>query len=110
MATAAVDVQHTPAPVEFELAITALRDSVSKEDARAFTVTRYKDVWAAAREIERDLERRKSLRNFRRIQPFLAGLEQYSKAIDIFCNGTPILPYVWVSLPPSSDLEIVSWV
>ena len=103
MATTASNAQYIPPPVEFQSAITALQDSVSKEDVRAFTITSYKDVWATARKIERDLERRKSLRNFRRLQPFLLGLEQYSKAIDVLCNGTPILPYIWVSV--SSNLD-----
>ena len=99
MATAPSIVQPITAPIDFQSAITALQDSVSKEDVRAFKITKYEDVWATARQIERDLERRRSLRNFRRLQPFLAGLDQYSEAIAVFCNGTPVLPYIWVSLP-----------
>ena len=98
MATAASRVPHAVVLIEFQSSITASQDSVSKEDVRAFATTKYKDVWAAAREIERDLERRKSLRNFRRLQPFLAGLEQYARTIDVLCNGTPILQHIWVSL------------
>ena len=107
MTAAPSTVQPMMPPINFQSAITALQDSVSKEDVRAFKITKYEDVWATARRIERDLERRKSLRNFRRLQPFLTDLDQYSEAIAVFCNGTPILPYIWVSLPIVFDLVTI---
>ena len=54
------------------------------------------DVWAAARNIEAQLEVRQSLRNLRRIEPFLAGIEQYARVVEVLCNGTPYLPFIWV--------------
>ena len=33
----------------------------------------------------------------RRLQPFFDGLDRYSKVIEILCNGTPYLSYIWVS-------------
>lgn len=83
-------------PVTFNTAFERLREIVSKDDARSFNSTRMEDVWTTARDIERHLESRRSLRGFRRIQPFLAGIEQYSKVVEVLCNGTPYLPYIWV--------------
>lgn len=83
-------------PVAFSTAFERLKEVVSKEDARSFNSTTMEDVWTSARDIERHLESRRSLRGFRRIQPFLAGIEQYSKVVEVLCNGTPYLPYIWV--------------
>ena len=81
----------------FQTAFERLKQIVSKDDARSFNSTTMEDVWTTARDIERHLESRRSLRGFRRIQPFFAGLEQYSKVVEIICNGTPYMPYIWVS-------------
>lgn len=73
--------------------------SISEEDADTFASTELRDVRAAAREIDNIQRKRESSQNMRRIDPFLRGIEKYSKVIEVLCNGTPFLPYVWVSTP-----------
>ena len=87
----------SPPPVSFHIAFERLKNLISKDDARTIASTTMEDVWTAAKDIESQLQLRRSLRGFRRIQPFLAGVEQYSKVIEVVCNGTPYLPYLWVS-------------
>ena len=84
-------------PLAFSAAFERLKEVVSKDDARTFNSTTMEDVWIAAKDVERHLESRRSLRGFRRLQPFLAGIEQYSKVVEVICNGTPYMPYIWVS-------------
>jgi hypothetical protein len=64
-------------------------------DGRNFHDTTLQDVRTAAKQIEQDLGARQCLRNMRRIEPFLAGLERYSNVVDVLCNGTPYLPWIW---------------
>ncbi|KAH0541368.1 hypothetical protein FGG08_004132 [Glutinoglossum americanum] len=64
-------------------------------EARSFHSMTIQDVRTAAKQIEQELGARQCLRNMRRIEPFLAGLEQYSKAVDVLCNGTAYLPWIW---------------
>ena len=82
----------------FETAFNSLKDSVSAKDAAAFQSTTLEEVWKAAEEIQLAQRQRKSLRNVRRVEPFLKCLEKYSKVIEVLCNGTPYLPYIWVSI------------
>jgi hypothetical protein len=70
---------------------------LSKDDQRDFSSTGIQDVWKAARELEQQLAARQSIRNLRRIEPLLHGLEKYSKVVEVLCNGTPYLPWLWVS-------------
>ncbi|KAF2812552.1 uncharacterized protein BDZ99DRAFT_413355, partial [Mytilinidion resinicola] len=34
----------------------------------------------------------------KRIQPLLDGLERYSKVVEVLCNGTPYLPWIWAPI------------
>jgi hypothetical protein len=73
-----------------------LRRSISDEDAHDFESTELRDVWNAAREIDAAQRKRQSAQNLHRIAPLLKGIEKYAKVIEVLCNGTPFMPYVWV--------------
>lgn len=77
-----------------------LRLSIREEDAYDWASTAPKDVWNAIREIDASQRKRRTAQNLRRVEPFLRGLEEYAKVIEVLCNGTPYLPYVWVGFPP----------
>ena len=111
---------HCPMPIELVLlssllmanpqsviaeAFEKLRRSISEEDAKTFATTELKDVWLAVREIENTQRKRQSVQNLRRVEPFLRGIEQYAKVIEVLCNGTPFMPYVWVCLPFNNSLR-----
>ena len=81
-----------------EEAFLRLKDSVTPSDARDFESTTLKDVRKMAIEIEQRLAARNSLRNLRRIEPLLQKLEHYSRPLDILCNGTPFLPWIWAPI------------
>ena len=81
-----------------------LQRSVSEEDAHKFASTELKDVWTAVREIDSRQRMRLSAQNMRRIEPMLRGIEKYTKVIEVLCNGTPYMPYVWVRTYLSVDL------
>lgn len=73
-------------------------EKFSKTDVRDFHDTTLHDVRDAAIQIERQLAARQCLRNMKRLEPLLNGLEAYSEAIGILCNGTPFVSWIWVSL------------
>jgi hypothetical protein len=83
-----------------------LRDSVSTSDALSFQNTEIKDVWDAAEEIQRSQRQRQSLQAMSRLQPLLETLERYSKVVEVLCNGTPFLPWIWVSC--NSEIKPIS--
>lgn len=79
-------------------AFTKLKQSLSESDAYDFASTELKDVRKAVRDIDSEQRQRQSAQNLQRIEPFLRGLEKYAKVIEVLCNGTPYLPYVWVCM------------
>lgn len=76
--------------------------TVTPLDRSQFQNTQLEDVKNAALQIEKDLAARRSLRNMRKLFPFLQGLEHYSKSIEVLCNGTPYLPWIWASHRPQT--------
>lgn len=66
-------------------------------ETASFARITLKDVCEASVKIEEKLAAKRRIRNMRRLKPFFEGIERYSKAIEPLCNGTPFLPWIWVS-------------
>ncbi|KAK2037492.1 hypothetical protein LZ31DRAFT_170235 [Colletotrichum somersetense] len=79
-------------------AFEALERTITPQDWKAAESTTLGDVRKAALDIETQLAARQSLRNMRRLMPLLAGMEHYAKVMDILCNGTPFLSWVWAPI------------
>jgi hypothetical protein len=75
-----------------------LERTVAPIDAKEFENSTLHKVQRAALEIENLLGARRSLRNMRRIMPFFTGLQHYSESIEVLCNGTPFLPWIWAPI------------
>ncbi|EEU35842.1 uncharacterized protein NECHADRAFT_20921, partial [Fusarium vanettenii 77-13-4] len=81
-----------------KIAYDELDRTIAPGDKRDFGNTTLQNVRQVALDIENQLAARQSLRNMRRLMPFLQGLEHYSKVVDILCNGTPYLPWIWAPI------------
>jgi len=75
-----------------------LERTITPADSHDFRLKSLQDVRTTALEIETQLAARQSLRNMRRLMPLFKGLEHYSRMIDILCNGTPYLPWIWAPI------------
>lgn len=80
---------------------------ISVTDHREFSCSTIQDVRQAAREVEQQLAARQCLRNMRRIEPLLNGLEAYAKVVEVLCNGTPYVSWIWA--PIKLMLKVWCW-
>ena len=99
-------------PHAIEEAFERLKEIVDPADVKKFQSTTLQDVRAAARAIEEQLAARKSLRNIRRVDVLLNKLRLYSEPVEVLCNGTPFLPWIWAPIKlmlqlASQNLEIL---
>jgi len=78
------------------------KDTISQDHAYEFASTNLEDVWKAVREIDSSQRQRQSAQNLARIKPLLEGIEKYAKVMEVLCNSTPYLPYVWVCFCPAA--------
>ena len=87
-----------------------LNSTITPSDARAFQSTTLQDVRDAAVRIENQQAQRSCLRNMRRMEPVFKAIENYSKVIEVLCQGTPYLCFVWVrstTLSSCSNTDLV---
>ncbi|KAG5791443.1 hypothetical protein H9Q69_009520 [Fusarium xylarioides] len=75
-----------------------LERTVSASDRISLQDTTLDDVRKAAHLVEDELAARQSLRNMKRLEPLFTGLEYYSKTIEVLCNGTPYMPWIWAPI------------
>ncbi|KAM7204012.1 putative NACHT domain containing protein [Rhypophila sp. PSN 637] len=75
-----------------------LERTISEKDKIGFASTTLENVVQAAHAIEDELAARQLLRNMRRLAPLFNGLGYYSKSIEVVCNGTPYLPWIWAPI------------
>lgn len=75
-----------------------LEQAVAVPHAIQFHNTSIEDVRKACETLENELGARGLLRNMRRLEPLLKGLDCYSKAVDTLCQGTPFLPWIWAPI------------
>ncbi|KAK5653425.1 hypothetical protein OQA88_8910 [Cercophora sp. LCS_1] len=75
-----------------------LKRTVSETDGAGFSTTTLDDVIKTAHGIEDQLAARQLLRNMRRLTPLFTGLQYYAKSIEVVCNGTPYLPWIWAPI------------
>ncbi|EXM13004.1 hypothetical protein V3481_017379 [Fusarium oxysporum f. sp. vasinfectum] len=75
-----------------------LERAVSASDRVSLQNTTLDDVRQAAHLVEDELAARQSLRNMRRLEPLFTGLAYYSKTIEVLCNGTPYMPWIWAPI------------
>ncbi|KAI8630510.1 hypothetical protein F5Y19DRAFT_48326 [Xylariaceae sp. FL1651] len=80
------------------VAFEELERAISPTDSQKFANTTLQDVRKSALQLEEQLATRRVLRNMRRLEPFFKGLEHYSKAVDVLCNGTPYLAWIWAPI------------
>ncbi|KAI0459295.1 hypothetical protein F5B21DRAFT_526028 [Xylaria acuta] len=79
-------------------AFKSLDRTISPADSRNFANTTLQDVRLAAIQLEEQLAARRSLRNMRRLEPLFKGLEHYARVVEILCNGTPYLAWIWAPI------------
>jgi hypothetical protein len=76
-----------------------LEQTVTPSDARKFqSMTTIQQVREEALGIEKQLAAKQALRNMRRLDPLFKGLEHYKNVVDVLCNGTPYLAWVWAPI------------
>ncbi|KAL7792442.1 hypothetical protein V8C37DRAFT_416340 [Trichoderma ceciliae] len=88
----------TTARTTIQGAFDDLKNLVSSAENRDFTATTLENVRMAARDVERQLAARQKSSNMRRLEPLFEGLHHYSKTIEVLCNGTPYLPWIWAPI------------
>lgn len=81
----------------FSRVLARFQSRLSPQSIYEFRLTTYEDLKSFIVELQNEQAQRRGFRNLNKIRPFLNGLEQYAKVIEVFVNAKPdILAFVWV--------------
>lgn len=81
----------------FSRALQSFRSRLTQQDIDRFRTTSLQNLKDSISSIQTEQAGRQGLRNLSKIRPFLTGLEQYSRVIEVFVNADPlILAFIWV--------------
>lgn len=80
-----------------ERACQRFRDELTPQEDYEIQTTSWQDVQHTIVDIERQLAAQQCLRNLDRLSPYLNAVEGYGTVVEVFCNSSTFVPYVWVS-------------
>jgi len=98
-------------PPAFERALGRFLGSLDVEEKKSFDrINTVDDVWTLIESLEEEQGARKSLRNMKRLEPFINALSQYAKVIEVFVQAKPeIGSLLWVCCKVSVPKRITGW-
>lgn len=99
----------TPLPnLQLQTAWDRFHQSVIPSDAASFNDATLDQVWEEAAKIQESHRRKGTSQNIRRLEPFIQGIEKYAKVLEVVCNGTPYISWIWVRNGHSSTDKVLS--
>ena len=86
-----------PTKDPFTVALERFRNNLTPTEISQFNFTTIDDVWTEVETIQDEQSARRSLRNMKRIEPFINGLRNYSAVLEVFVQAKPeIMAFIWV--------------
>ncbi|KAF2872665.1 hypothetical protein BDV95DRAFT_570327 [Massariosphaeria phaeospora] len=73
----------------------AIVKATNTQHVLVFNDSTLNQLHQACRVIEEDLRKRKCVRNMARLRPFLQRIHHYYQTIEVLCNGTPYVSWIW---------------
>lgn len=91
-------------PYAFTTALDRFRQGLTGNEIKEFShFTCAKDVWDSIDELQKEQASRNALQNMAQIEPFITGMAQYAKVIEVFVQVKPeIMALIWVRAFPNS--------
>jgi hypothetical protein len=84
------------AQTAFEKSLGDFKSKLKKRDQESFRLTTFSDLEKSIADIQAEQHKKRRLQNLNRLKPILEGLNQYGQALDVFCNGSQLMPFIWV--------------
>lgn len=87
------------ATTAFDEALISFKEGLTDTEKLDFAQTTIDDVLKAAKKIQEKQGKRALLRNLNRIKPYIDGLIQFSRVIEVFVQVKPeIMAFIWVCI------------
>ena len=85
---------------DIEKLLTHFKLRLTKSEQEEIENVTLEDLDRAIGKIQEKQRATRSYRNLRRIEPFVTGMKEYGKVVEVFTNASPFVAFVWVCQPP----------
>ncbi|KAF2807330.1 putative zinc finger protein [Mytilinidion resinicola] len=79
----------------FDRTLEDFKKNLKKKDQNNFKMTTFSDLKQSIAELQAKQHSQRRLQNLNRLKPFLEAIEQYGKVVEVFCNSSEFVAFVW---------------
>jgi hypothetical protein len=81
----------------FEQTLDEFKKDLSKKERESFKFSTLEDLKKCLASLQEKQQSQRRVQNLNRLAPFLEGMDQFGKVVEMFCNSSEFVPFVWVS-------------
>lgn len=82
----------------FERVLNNFKKDLRKKDRDNFQMTSLESLKQAIGEIQKKQQTERRMQNMTRLKQFIEAMDEYGKVVEVFCNSSQFVPFIWVSL------------
>jgi hypothetical protein len=81
----------------FEKTLEEFKKTLKKKDKENFKISTFADLEMSIGDLQAKQHSQRRQQALIRIKPFLEAMEQFGKIIEVFCNTSEFVAFIWVS-------------
>jgi len=81
----------------FDRVLEQFKRDLKKKDKDNFQMTSLESLQQAIGEIQKKQLTERRMKNMTRLKKFIEAMNEYGKVLEIFCNSSQFVPFIWVS-------------
>lgn len=79
----------------FERSLEAFKKDLNKKDRDSFKFSTLEDLEQCLTQLQVKHRSQRRMQNLNRLKPFLEAMNQFGKVVEVFCNSSQIVPFLW---------------
>ncbi|OQD95723.1 hypothetical protein PENSOL_c019G09356 [Penicillium solitum] len=79
----------------FERSLEAFKKDLNKKDRDNFKFSTLEDLEQCLTQLQAKHRSQRRMQNLNRLKPFLEAMNQFGKVVEVFCNSSEIVPFLW---------------
>lgn len=80
----------------FERSLEVFKKDLNKKDRDNFKFSTLEDLEKCLTQLQAKHRSQRRMQNLNRLKPFLEAMNQFGKVVEVFCNSSELVPFLWV--------------
>lgn len=84
---------------DFTRVLDRFKAGLKRKEIASFQIVTLEDVQKAIGDIQKKQQSERRMQNMNRLGKVVEGLTEYGKVVEVFCNTSQFVPFIWVGSP-----------